>query len=213
VSSVASSIGAFITAASEVIKACWNAISEAASAAWNAIVSTVQNVWDTVQSIVDNGVAAVTQKWEQLKSIFSSPIQAVVNFVRGGDSSGADISANAQGGIYRRGAFLTTFAEDSAEAAIPLDGSARAISLWKQAGQMLGVSAPAAAPVASSVSNTTSSSVSIDFRPTVNISGNADAGVVDMLRSALAEQKAQFERELPIMLARVKAEQRRFSYE
>lgn len=48
-------------------------------------------------------------------------------------------SANASGGIYKQGAFLTWFAEDSAEAAIPLDRSARAIMLWQQAGQMLGV--------------------------------------------------------------------------
>lgn len=49
------------------------------------------------------------------------------------------VAHNAAGGIYPRGAFLTTFAEDSAEAAIPLDKSARAISLWQQAGRILGV--------------------------------------------------------------------------
>ena len=43
------------------------------------------------------------------------------------------------GGIYRKGAFLTTFAERSAEAAIPLDGSKRAQDLWTQAGQILGL--------------------------------------------------------------------------
>ena len=53
---------------------------------------------------------------------------------------GMPVAANASGGIYSRGAFLTTFAEESDEAAIPLDGSARAVSLWQQTGQMLGVS-------------------------------------------------------------------------
>lgn len=48
-------------------------------------------------------------------------------------------AANYKGGIYNKGAFLTWFAEKSPEAAIPLDKSARAISLWTQAGQMLGV--------------------------------------------------------------------------
>lgn len=43
------------------------------------------------------------------------------------------------GGIYDKGAFLTWFAERSPEAAIPLDKSARAVKLWTQAGQMLGV--------------------------------------------------------------------------
>lgn len=47
--------------------------------------------------------------------------------------------SNASGGIYSKGAFLTTFAEKSAEAAIPLNRSPRAISLWQQAGSMLGM--------------------------------------------------------------------------
>jgi hypothetical protein len=200
--------------------AAWNAIYSAAVSAWNAIVDTVTSVWNTIQSVIDAGVASVTEKWERLKSIFSSPIQAVVNFVKGGDSdaaskSGVDISANAQGGIYRRGAFLTTFAEDSAEAAIPLDGSARAVSLWRQAGQMLGAmpgASASAVPVALP-GGSSSSSVTIDFNPTINVSGNADAGVLPMIRAALAEQKAQFEKELPDMLNRVKLNQRRLSYE
>jgi TP901 family phage tail tape measure protein len=220
VSAVAEAIGSFITAAAAVVMAAWNAIYSAAVSAWNAIVDTVTSVWNTIQSVIDAGVASVTEKWERLKSIFSSPIQAVVNFVKGGDSdaaskSGVDISANAQGGIYRRGAFLTTFAEDSAEAAIPLDGSARAVSLWRQAGQMLGAmpgASASAVPVALP-GGSSSSSVTIDFNPTINVSGNADAGVLPMIRAALAEQKAQFEKELPDMLNRVKLNQRRLSYE
>lgn len=54
-------------------------------------------------------------------------------------SVGGAVAANAEGGIYRRGAFLTTFAEESPEAAIPLDNSQRARDLWTQAGQMLGM--------------------------------------------------------------------------
>lgn len=51
----------------------------------------------------------------------------------------APAAANYKGGIYNKGAFLTWFAEKSPEAAIPLDRSRRAINLWTQAGQMLGV--------------------------------------------------------------------------
>lgn len=57
-------------------------------------------------------------------------------------SSKGKVAKNAAGGIYGKGAFLTTFAEKSPEAAIPLDGSSRALGLWQQAGQMLGVKAP-----------------------------------------------------------------------
>lgn len=48
------------------------------------------------------------------------------------------VAANAEGGIYRRGAFLTTFAEKSPEAAIPLDNSKRSKELWTKAGKALG---------------------------------------------------------------------------
>lgn len=222
VDGVIDTINGYITAAVDFISAGWDSIYNSAVSRWNSIVDTVTKVWNTVQSIIDSGVAAVTNKWEQLKSVFSSPIQAVVNFVRGGDSgaasaSGVDISANAQGGIYRRGAFLTTFAEDSAEAAIPLDGSARALSLWQQAGQMLGAmpsaSASAATPVATARVTNSAENITIDFNPTINVNGGGDAGVVGMIRAALAEQKAQFEKELPAMLARVKTNERRLSYE
>lgn len=49
------------------------------------------------------------------------------------------VKSNYSGGIYPRGEFLTTFAEKSPEAAIPLDGSQRAKDLWTQAGQILGL--------------------------------------------------------------------------
>lgn len=44
----------------------------------------------------------------------------------------------AEGGIYDS-PFVTWFAEDGPEAAIPLDGSSRAVSLWERAGKLLGV--------------------------------------------------------------------------
>lgn len=251
VNAVIGAIMAIASAAAAFIISCWDSIYNAAVSAWNAIVDTVTSVWNTIQSVVDTGVAAVTAKWEQLKSIFSSPIKAVVNFVKGGDSgaadaSGVDVSANAAGGIYRRGAFLTTFAEEGPEAAIPLNGSARAISLWEQAGRMMGLipeqvrgannlavnvnpmaggmaagqsqtsslmSMPSVEVPAPAPSINTSDNITVDFNPTINISGGAGADMQGMIRSALAEARAQLERELPGMLSRVKANQRRFSYE
>ena len=55
------------------------------------------------------------------------------------DLKGGGVAQNAKGGIYDKGTFLTTFAEKSPEAAIPLDGSQRAFDLWAQAGRILGV--------------------------------------------------------------------------
>ena len=47
------------------------------------------------------------------------------------------LPAYATGGIIEKPT-LATFAEDGPEAAIPLDGSSRAISLWQRAGEILG---------------------------------------------------------------------------
>ena len=243
----------YVDAAEAMISAAWDAISSAASAAWNMIVSTVQSVIDTVMSTIDEGVAYVTEKWEHLKSIFSSPINAVVNFIKGGDSSAAtaaDVSENAKGGIYEKGAFLTTFAEDSAEAAIPLDGSQRAISLWMQAGERLGTlpqianrknvapqmqaATQAAAPAvamqntvieatAPQVSEQTTqvvaappvnnAPVSLSFSPSITVEGNADPGVAAAIQQQLEKAKREFESQLPQMMQRVQARQRRLAYD
>lgn len=52
--------------------------------------------------------------------------------------SNIKVYQNAKGGIWDR-PILTTFAEKGPEAAIPLDRSKRAISLWEQAGAYLGM--------------------------------------------------------------------------
>lgn len=49
------------------------------------------------------------------------------------------IPQNAEGGIYAKGAFVTSFAEKSAEAAIPLNNKPRSIALYKQAGEIMGL--------------------------------------------------------------------------
>jgi TP901 family phage tail tape measure protein len=51
--------------------------------------------------------------------------------------TGSKLYSNAEGGIYDS-PILTTFAEEGPEAAIPLDGSARAVGLWTRAGEILG---------------------------------------------------------------------------
>ena len=79
---------------------------------------------------VDNVVGALNTKASQISAIkISAP-----------SYSAPGIAANAEGGIYPKGAFLTTFAEESPEAAIPIDKSRRAVELWTKTGQMLGIS-------------------------------------------------------------------------
>lgn len=76
--------------------------------------------------------AALSAKAAEISSIhISVPTVSV--------GGAAPTTSNAEGGIYKRGAFVTTFAEKSPEAAIPIEKSARARDLWTRTGQMLGM--------------------------------------------------------------------------
>lgn len=220
-SAVWDAISSFVSGAASVIEGIISALVDYISSAWDSAVAAVQSFANSVMDAIGNAVNWVMDKWNGLVNALSHPIDTAINIAQNitrtiseATSSGDDVSENARGGIYQRGAFLTTFAEDSAEAAIPLDGSARAISLWQQAGAALGVMPKtpqrmsAGTAKAPSYSN---SSITLDFRPTINVQGGGD--VADTVRQALEEQARQFQRELPKMLDKVSAGRRRLSYE
>ena len=220
-SAVWDAISSFVSAAASVIEGIISALVDYISGAWDSAVAAVQSFASSVIDAIGQAVDWAMDKWSSLVNALSHPIDTAINIAQNitrtiseATSGGDDVSENARGGIYQRGAFLTTFAEDSAEAAIPLDGSARAISLWQQAGTALGVMPKtpqrmsAGTAKAPSYSN---SSITLDFRPTINVQGGGD--VADVVRQALEEQARQFQRELPKMLDRVSAGRRRLSYE
>lgn len=220
-SAVWDAISSFVSAAASVIEGIISALVDYISSAWDSAVAAVQSFASSVMDAIGQAVDWAMDKWNSLVNALSHPIDTAINIAQNitrtiseATSSGDDVSENARGGIYQRGAFLTTFAEDSAEAAIPLDGSARAISLWQQAGAALGVmpktpqrmsAGTAKAPMYSN------SSITLDFQPTINVQGGGD--VASAVRQALEEQARQFQRELPKMLDKVSAGRRRLSYE
>lgn len=107
-----------------------DAASQWASEAYDTVVNWIKQIPGAISKTLSGA-------WEGIKREFSEGITVGVHTVT--DSGGGDEpDENARGGIYSRGAFLTWFAEDSDEAAIPLDGSPRAIGLWKRAGMALG---------------------------------------------------------------------------
>lgn len=233
ISSAIATIIGLVAAAAAYIIAAWDAICAAASEAWNTIVGVVQSVMDTVVSVVNDGIAWVEDRWNHLRDMFAAPIQAVVNFVKTGSSEAADAAAeeageSAEGGVFTH-PYLTWVAEAGyPEVIVPTKKSAHAVSLWQTAGRMLGLvpdgvkaapepgkqasAAPMAMPEPKAPAESSARPVNVSFAPTVNISGQADAGVAEMIRAALAEQKRQFERELPDMLRRARANDRRLSY-
>lgn len=110
--------------------AAWDGASNAVSAAFNAMAGIASAVGGAIVGTIQNIVSAVKSAASAISGLGSGG---------GGGGEEVEVDSNARGGIYRKGAFLTTFAEESDEAAIPLDGSARAIGLWRMAGRILGV--------------------------------------------------------------------------
>lgn len=178
-----------------LIIANWDAVKAWFTLLWNDPAAAVTQFVDFLKEKLGTGIEWVKEKWEGLKEVLSHPIDAVVNFISdggGASASGVDISANARGGIYGQGAFLTTFAESSPEAAIPIDGSARAASLWRQTGEMMGLMPQGGG-------------VSLSISAPITINGNADGAAVAQIQQGI---DAAVER----ALARIQHERGRVSF-
>ena len=117
------------------------------------------------------------------------------------DGLGVKLLGHADGGIFTQ-PHVAWFAENGPEAAIPLDGSANAISLWNRVGMLLGVLdggitksrgemlSESIAGNATINNNTDASSDSKQFvfAPKITIEGNADRGDIDNAISMSMEQ-------------------------
>ena len=102
----------------------WDGVCQIFEGAFNAMLNIASHIIDGITSMV-NGIIS------KINSVSGLDLPTV--------GSGGQPASNAKGGIYNKGAFLTTFAEESPEAAIPIDGSQRAKDLWTKTGQMLGM--------------------------------------------------------------------------
>ena len=106
-----------------------SAASKWAQDAYNSIMEWILKLPEAISNTISNA-------WENIKSKFSAGFTVGVSAAA---NNAQPVAANAKGGIYNQGAFLTTFAEKSPEAAIPIDNSDRAKGLWFRTGQMLGM--------------------------------------------------------------------------
>lgn len=181
-----------------------------------AAVSSIITNWDTIKSYFeyfwDNPEAAifrftsyvkeqlksaadwVENKWNSIKEFLSTPIFGSVNVTASGNgrATRASIAQNAAGGIYGKGAFLTTFAEHSGESAIPHTPTRRNIDLLAQTNRIMGN------PIGGSSINAT-------FAPNITVNGGT---TVEDVRSVMDDEMRKFE----AMLRRVAEQQRRVSY-
>lgn len=172
------------------------------SAAWNAVLNIFSSVFNTIKSIASNILGGIGNTISNI----TSSIGSITGL------GGTPVAHNAQGGIYNKGAFLTTFAEDGPEAAIPLDGSRRAIGLWQKAGEILGIgqgnSGGASAGSFSRSDSYDGSAPPITI--SLNFYGNADA---DSMRGAVEKAARSAQDSFAEQMARFRREERRLAYE
>ena len=175
-----------------VIIANWEAVKSWFTLLWEnpklAISQFVDHIYATFGSAVD----WVMEKWNTLKSIFDQPITVTVRKLFLGDDSGTEVASNASGGIYGKGAFLTTFAENSGESAIPHTPNRRNIGLLARTNEIMG----------SPLGNNT---ISATFAPQITVQGS---GNTDELNTLLSQKMQEFE----TMLRKLQNQQRRISY-
>lgn len=169
----------------------WDEITAFMSNMWEGAKAAVTNFIDTVRNLFSPVFDWLQEKWASIKALFSSPIQASVST---GAASSVQVAGNATGGIYSKGAFLTTFAEESGESAIPHTPTRRNVDLLAKTNAIMGN------PLGGG------GGMNINFNPSITINGNADRGDVEQ---ALAAERRRFEDMLDSYLAK----QRRVAYE
>lgn len=178
----------------------WDTVKSFFITLWDSPMTALNNFCSSVQNIFGDIVQWAIGKWGELRQTLSHPIDALINYNQS-IGNAPDVASNAAGGIYNQGSFLTTFAEDSPEAAIPIDGSQRALGLWRETGRRLGaLNASGIAPQKSGTRSTT-----INFAPQITIQGNADKSTME---SAMKDAMSDLKR----MLQDVQRDERRLSY-
>jgi len=159
------------------------------SAAVDGIINWFTNLPGRLQGIV-------AQAWESAKGVLAGISS---NYDKG--KKEGSVTHNASGGIYGKGAFLTTFAEKSGESAIPHTPTQRNIGLLAETNRIMG----------NPLGGRDETVINASFSPNITI--NTGAGptneVVAALRSQMEEERRKFEE----MLKRVEAYRRRTAYE
>lgn len=164
-------IGWLIYAAMGLI-ANWDQVKAWFTLLWEDPKAALSQFYDWVMSKLGGLFDWISEKWEWVRSIFSEPIQARVE--GSATVNGQSIQHNAKGGIYGKGSFLTTFAEESDEAAIPINGTPRAKALWQQTGAMMGL-----------LPGEGNSVISVSAPINITVNGSADASAVQQIKSAV----------------------------
>lgn len=115
----------------------WDTVKEWFTTLWDDPALALQQFCDGVKSKLGEAYDWIHNKWESISNFLSSPIFGRVNITASGQN-GQKVAQNAYGGIYGKGAFLTSFAERDGESAIPHTPNKRNIGLLAATNAIMG---------------------------------------------------------------------------
>lgn len=181
--------------------AAWDWIANEATWLWNQLVAGWDTVSGAVTGFISDAEAKIADfvswaqnKWQGFKDFLANPISATVNWVQnqmGAPPAGVDLPGHAEGDIVGKGAHLAWFAEESPEAYIPINNSARSRGLVTKTAQLLGMDV-----------GTGGGGVSLSAPITITVQGNADASTVAQIERAARDVLEELERKLQELEAR-----------
>lgn len=177
-----------------VIIANWDAVKVWFTLLWENPKLAISQFVDHMYSTFGNALNWAENKWNTLKAIFDQPLTVTVKKLFLGDESNTEVDSNASGGIYGKGAFLTTFAEKSGESAIPHTPNRRNIGLLAKTNAIMGN------PLGQG-----GNTITATFAPQITIQSDNDTSNLN----TILEQKM---REFESMLNKLQNKQRRLSY-
>lgn len=161
---ITGSIGWVIVAGTSLI-ANWDTVKQWFITLWDNLVLPLQQFVDGIKAKFNDAFSWVQEKWQAISDFISKPIFGKVNITAQG-SGGNYVAHNASGGIYGKGAFLTTFAENSGESAIPHTPNARNIGLLGETNRIMGNPLGGGA------------NITATFAPNITIQGGGDEGKI-----------------------------------
>lgn len=171
----------------------WDTVKEWFTTLWDNPTLALQQFCDGVKSKLGEAYDWIHNKWESISNFLSSPIFGSVNITASGQN-GQKVAQNAYGGIYGKGAFLTSFAERDGESAIPHTPNKRNVGLLAATNAIMGN------PLGGVNINAT-------FNPQITVQGGTSDTAVQ-IDNLMTQKMREFEE----MLKRVAAQQRRLSY-
>lgn len=171
----------------------WDTVKEWFTTLWDDPALALQQFCDGVKSKLGEAYDWIHNKWESISNFLSSPIFGSVNITASGQN-GQNVAQNAYGGIYGKGAFLTSFAERDGESAIPHTPNKRNVGLLAATNAIMGN------PLGGVNINAT-------FNPQITVQGGT-SDTAAQIDNIMTQKMREFEE----MLKRVAAQQRRLSY-